>query len=490
MAHLKEEEPCYVKICPPKCSNVKHWRVATMLSRHNTPIWGFGWYYANSYQDLIDCPVTIGIFEILKFKISNITHEIVISGNQDGDSARLVKDVAKICKNHIKMFKEKPPFKHYMFQVAVLPSDDSGGLEHRCSSALMIDRDDFPIVGDNSINEDYLYLLSLFSHEYFHAWNVKRIKPIEFIPYDLNIKNYTSQLWAFEGLTSYYGDLALVRSKIITIEKYLALLSHDVTKLLRTPGRKVQTVAESSFDVWIKYNEPNENSINSIVNYYLKGKLVGLIFDLSLRHGTKNKKSLDDVMRMLWTQYGKTNQGVPQGKIEELVVQLGGASLAKLTHDALYTTKELPLKKLLNQIGLNLELHTVLVKRDIVRNRLGVQAHQKSSFKQGVFGCSTFSRDGRVYVSHVIHESAASKAGISAGDEIVAIDGIRVDPYSFDKITKRLKIGQSLSIHIFRLNLIYQLHLTLTSPPKDIAEISFKKGIHPSQKSNINKWLS
>lgn len=491
IAHKKEQERCCIKISRPNCSRAKNWRVATTLERGQTEEWSFGEYYAKSYQDLIDRPVTMGVFEVLEFNVCGAMHYIVISGKQDGDLDRLVRDVSKVCENHIEFFKDKPPFEYYMFQVAVLKGDDEGGgLEHRCSSALMIDRYSLPIVDNKDMSQNYVYLLSLFSHEYFHAWNVKRIKPSGFIPYKLNEKNYTNQLWAFEGVTSYYADLALVRSNVITHKKYLTLLSETLTKLLRTPGRKKQTLTESSFDVWTKYNQPNENSLNAVVNYYVKGQLVGLTFDLAIRLANKNKKSFDDVIRLLWNNYGKVKKGVPEGTIDQLVVKLGGKSLSKLVNDALYTTRELPLEKLFTEFGLSITRTSAFTKKQLKSKGLSKRPHQKSAFKQGILGCSTINKRGRVYVAYVADNSAASLAGISADDEIAAINDIRVDDYSLDEITKRLRVGQTIDIHVFRQDLLYKLKLILTDPPLDIAEISIRKNINQTQKQVIEEWLS
>lgn len=260
--------------------------------------------------------------------------------------------------------------------------------------------------------------------------------------------------------------------------------------MLRTPGRKKQTVTESSFDVWIKYNKPNENTLNAVVNYYVKGKLIGLIFDLALRLHSNNKTSLDDVMRMLWFNYGKVERGVPERTIENIVGELGGKSLSEIAYNALYTTKELPLKKLLTQFGFSLELSSLLSEKDFSNKVLRKQAHQNSSFKQGIFGCTTMYSNGRVYVSQVIDGSAASEAGISANDEIVAINKLRIDNYSFDKIAKRLRVGEAISIYIFRQELLYKLKLILKSPPLDIAKISVRKNITQSQRKNIDLLLS
>jgi predicted metalloprotease with PDZ domain len=493
MVHGKENERCDITIERPNCPKSDKWQMATTLLSDQTPQWDFGQYYALSYFELIDRPVTMGKLHILEFSAANIPHYIVISGKHNGDLHRLVRDVTKICETHIHFFRDPAPFDQYIFHLAVIAGDEGGGggLEHSFCSALMVERNYFPVHGDPSFSEEYLYLISLFSHEYFHAWNVKRIRPAGFMQNDLNSKNYTNQLWSFEGVTSYYADLTLARAGIITMEKYCDLLADNISKLLSGAGRNKQTLTESSFDVWIKYNQPNENSVNSIVNYYVKGNLVGLCFDIALRLATNDMITFDDVLRTLWNDYGKRNIGVPEGTIDRLVVKLGGESLTTLVNDALYTTKELPLQELLQKFGFDLTLTSILSKKEPPASKgKGIQAHQKYSFKRGVFGITTINSGGRIIVTQVFEDSAASVAGISANDEIVAVDGIRVNEYSFDKIADRLRVGQSVSVHVFRQDVLKKLKLILTEPPLDVAHISLSPNASESQKTSIDKWLS
>lgn len=490
MAHGKEKERCDVELIPPNTPNASHWRVATSLFRKKrTKKWGFGEYYASSFQHLIDHPVTMGVFEILEFQASKVPHYIVISGKHDGDLRRVSDDVAKICEQHIKLFEEAPPFDHFIFMVAILEDGEGGGLEHRYSTALMVERTAFPVAGDHAQQHEYIYMLSLFSHEYFHAWNVKRIKPAGFMPYDLNEKTFTTQLWSFEGVTSYYADLAMIRAKVIEQKQYLELISQTITKLLRNPGRKKQTVADSSFDVWIKFNMPDENSLNAVINYYVKGHLIGLMIDLALRLESQNKRSLDDVMRYLWRHYGKVKKGVPEKRIDHIIDRMSKGTLTQLLNDALYSTKELPLERILSEFGFELELRSALTQKELLGKGLDIQAHQKLPFKQGIFGCATYNSEGRVFVSHVNDESAAEEAGISAGDEFVAINGIRVTPGSIDRITKRLKVGQWIAIYVFRHGLLSKLKMKLSSPPLDFASITIKKDCSEEQLKWIERWL-
>lgn len=488
MVHGQGSSSCKIKIQPPNTEKAKQWRVATTLPREEAKPWGFGDYIANTYDELIDHPVEIGEFDKVEFVAGGVTHHIVVSGKHDGDLLRLAEDVRKICDNQITLF-GKAPFNEYIFLLSV-QKDGYGGLEHRSSSALICQRDALPVMGDPSLKPTYMILLGLFSHEYFHAWNIKRIKPTCFLPYDLNQKNYTEQLWAFEGITSYYDELTMVRAKVISKEQYLDLLAQTLTKVLRAPGRKKQTIIEASFDAWIKYYQPNENASNALVSYYLKGTLVGLLIDLALRQFSENKVSLDNVMRLLWQEYGEKGVGVPEGKIEEIISKLGGEKIAPYVFDALHTTKELPLDSFLKHVGVTLKLRGAVTNDDIGGKKILTPSLDNATFKQGIFGFSIQRVQSRVFVTQVLEDSAAQSAGISAQDEIIAINGLRVDSDSFDKIAKRLNVNQEVKVHFFRQDILKEKQVTLKVPPLDTAELIFQEGLTEEQKRNIDLWLS
>ncbi len=484
----QESSACKVTIVPPNCAAASQWRVATTLTREDAKAWGYGSYIASTYDELIDHPVEIGNFDVVEFIVANVPHTIVVSGKHDGDLNRLAKDVSKICQAHIELF-NKAPFERYLFLLTVL-KDGYGGLEHRSSTALIAQRDALPILNDASMSRNYINLLALFSHEYFHAWNVKRIKPLAFAPYNLNQKCYTKQLWAFEGITSYYDELALLRAKVITIEQYLDLVAQTLTKVLRNPGRKKQTLTESSFDAWTKFYIPNENSNNAGVSYYLKGTIVALAFDLALRNQTQHKTSLDSIMRMLWSEFGEKNIGVPEGLIEEMIALSGDEKIKQLIHLALYTTQDIPLQPLLEPFGLQLTLRQAQSSEDIGGKKITQPSLENDAFKQGYFGCTFSKNQSRLIVSGVLDDSAAMLAGISAQDELVAIDGIRTDAESFDKIAKRLKVGQQISVHVFRQDVLTEKKVTLKAPAQDTAQITIKENLTHEQKNNLDRWLS
>src|SRR6185312_5798088 len=304
-------------------------------------------YAADSYEELVDHPVEIGRFDLTSFEAGGVTHDVAIAGARDVDLDRVARDLARVCQWHCDLFAGAPngraPFDRYLFLVLAV-GDGYGGLEHRASTSLVCKRDELPRIGDPGLDDGYVTFLGLASHEYFHAWNVKRIKPSAFTPYDLSQEGFTRLLWAFEGITSYYDDLSLARSGVAPAERVLELLARTLTTVLRTPGRHLQSVADASFDAWIKFYRPDENSPNAGVSYYAKGAIVALALDLTLRrHG----RSLDDLMRALWTRHGATGVGVDEDAIEALASSLAGHDLRDFFARYVDGTEDPPLAALL-----------------------------------------------------------------------------------------------------------------------------------------------
>jgi predicted metalloprotease with PDZ domain len=291
----QSQQPCEVRIERPAPKYCEDWRVATSLARKQAEAFGFGLYQALDYDDLIDHPVEMGEFVHYDFEACGVPHDIVLSGRFECDGDRLCADLKKICEHHIRFFGEPAPMDYYLFQVMVV-GDGYGGLEHRSSTSLVASRASLPKPGQDKIDDDYRDFLGLCSHEYFHTWNVKRIKPAVYQPYDLQSEVYTDLLWAFEGITSYYDDLALLRCGLIDVTSYLELLAQTMTRVQRGRGRKRQSAAESSFNAWTKFYKQDENAANAIVSYYAKGCLIAACIDLKMRALSGGEKSLDDVM--------------------------------------------------------------------------------------------------------------------------------------------------------------------------------------------------
>ncbi|MDB5746195.1 MAG: peptidase, partial [Massilia sp.] len=361
----QEEGAHEVDIQRPANPMAKSWRVATAMKELGAKRYGFGTYVATNYDELIDHPVAMGDFALASFKAHGVPHDIVITGLVPNlDMARLQVDLKAICEAQIALFEpetKRAPIERYVFMTMAV-GDGYGGLEHRASTALICARADLPSSAtptSSEPNEGYLKFLGLCSHEYFHTWNVKRIKPAVFAPYDLQVENYTPLLWLFEGFTSYYDDLMLVRAGIIGEATYLKLLGKTVGGVLRGSGRTKQSVAESSFDAWSKYYRQDENAPNAIISYYTKGSLIALAFDLTIRAKTGGAKSLDDVMRALWERYGRdfyagAGRGVTEQEVEALFDEVSGLRLRPLFEKYVRGTEDIPLAKLFAPFGVKL----------------------------------------------------------------------------------------------------------------------------------------
>lgn len=442
------ERECLVEIVRPKGDAYKHWAVATAMDEARGPSGaarrhGFGLYRAAGYDELIDHPVEMGEFTLASFEAGGIPHEIVLTGHHDCDLERLCADLSRVCQWQIDLFGAPPPMSRYLFLTMVV-GEGYGGLEHRASTALLTSRDDLPYRGMKGSSDGYRQFLGLCSHEYFHSWNVKRIKPAAFVPYDLSHENHTRLLWAFEGITSYYDDLALVRSKVFSAEEYLAQVAKTANNVLRGSGRHRQSVAESSFDAWTKYYRQDENAPNAIVSYYTKGALIALCLDLQLRIATKGRQSLDDLMRAMWVRYGKTGVGVPEDGVFELLAEMAGSRLAHWLRKAVEGTEDLPLVRLLKAVAVSV--------RHVPASTLGRIGVKLASGE-------------KVKLASVYDGGAAQEAGLSAGDVIIAMDGLKVSTSSFETRLQRVSSGETVRIHAFRRDELMTFDLVPVDPP-------------------------
>jgi predicted metalloprotease with PDZ domain len=430
------------------------WRVATAMKELGAKRYGFGTYVAADYDELIDHPVEMGDFALASFKAHGVPHDIVITGRVPNlDMARLQADLKAICEAQISFFEpetRRAPVERYVFMTMAV-GDGYGGLEHRASTALICARADLPttaVAQSGEPNEGYLKFLGLCSHEYFHTWNVKRIKPAVFAPYDLQVESYTPLLWLFEGFTSYYDDLMLVRAGIIGEPTYFKLLGKTVGSVLRGSGRTKQSVADSSFDAWSKYYRQDENSPNAIISYYSKGSLIALAFDLTIRSKTNGAKTLDDIMRALWQRYGRdfypsVGRGITEAEVEALFDEVSGLKLRGLFDKYIRGTEDIPLAKLLAPFGVKL----------VDERKSG-----KPSLDAGI------GRDALGAKLTQVHEGgAAHQAGLSALDILIAIDGLRVNgnPSNVDALLSRYRVGDKVTLHAFRRDELMSFEVTL-----------------------------
>ena len=484
--HGQDNSPCTVEILPPQGKVNGNWRVATTLKLDGAESYGFGRYRAENYDDLIDHPVEMADFSVASFKAGGIDHDVVITGQQRADMERICADLKKICQTHIDLFGEFPSIERYLFMVMVV-GDGYGGLEHRSSTSLLVSRNDLPLPSMKDVSEGYRTFLGLCSHEYFHTWNVKRIKPEVFIPYSLQSESYTRQLWAFEGITSYYDDLGLVRSGCVSAESYLQLLAQMITRVMRSHGRFKQSVAESSFDAWTKFYRQDENAPNAIVSYYAKGSMIALALDFTIRKATQDKKSLDDLMRLLWQSYGKQNIGVPEGEIETLAGQIAGTDLSEFFQRYLYGTEDPPLAELLQSVGVEFVLRRPESAADLggKPSSLNAQALEQKSY----LGIKSAADAGNLKIVNVFANSAAIKAGLSAGDVLVALDGLKVTSSNLEKLLAPYKPGDSVEIYAFRRDELMCFKLTLQALPLDTVELLLKQDIDEGVDSRRKDWL-
>ena len=381
------------------------WSVATGLAALKVNKQGFGTYGAANYDELVDCPVELGTFWSGTFMAGSVTHRFVVAGALPGfDGAKLLADTQKICDEEIRFWhgkpsvKNRPPFSSYLFMLNAV-DDGYGGLEHRNSTALICNRKDLPRIDDTKPSEGYGTLRGLISHEYFHTWNVKRLRPIEFARYDYTQENYTELLWFFEGFTSYYDDLLLRRAGLLDNAGYLKLLNKTINQVMQTPGTRVQSVAEASFDAWVKYYRQDENTPNATVSYYTKGALVALCFDLMLR--SEGHTTLDNVMRALW-QHCKAGP-MREADFAEVLKSLGKRSFAAELKSWVHGKTDLPLRALLAEHGA-----TVHDDPAQLAQRLGLRVSEANG----------------LIVKTVLFGGAAEKAGFAPGDEWLGVEPV------------------------------------------------------------------
>ncbi len=479
-----EQNRCVVDIDPPPGTE-RSWRVATALRRAGAQPGGFGTYQADGYAELIDHPVEIGNFSLAEFEACGVPHQIVVSGRHQADLDRLCRDLRRICEHHIRFFGEPAPMDRYVFLIAAV-GEGYGGLEHRASTSLLCQRDTLPRTGDSSVNDDYRGFLGLASHEYFHAWNVKRIKPLAFPDVDLSREAHTELLWAFEGITSYYDDLALVRSGLITTAAYLELLGETVTRVWRGSGRFKQSLAASSFDAWTKFYRQDENAPNSIVSYYTKGSLVALALDLTLRRLTGGNRSLDDVMRLLWQRYGQASIGVPEDGVERAATEVAGSDLSGFFGSVVHGTDDPLLADLLADVGIDFVLRPAESERD----RGGKPASSADGRKEprAVLG-ARLQPGGEARLSQVFDGAAAQDAGLSAGDVILAVDGLRVDAASVEKMLNTRTPGSRIHVHAFRRDELMEFDVTLKEAPADTCVLVLREDASPAVCARRTAWL-
>jgi predicted metalloprotease with PDZ domain len=452
----QEHLACSLAIAPPEAGFAEHWSVQTGLRAAKTDARGFGFYLAQNYDALLDHPVAMGEFQIIRWKSNGVPHSMAIQGCINPvDAKRLTQDLQAICTSTINLFEprtKRAPFASYLFLVNTM-LNGYGGLEHRNSTVLVSRRDQIP-QQDTSLDESaYREFLGLCSHEYFHAWLVKRIQPKAFQPYELSKRNHTRLLWLFEGFTSYYDDLQLFRSKRIDLKTYLDLVANNWNGILRGPGRNKQSLADSSFDAWTKYYQADENTPNAVVSYYGKGALLALGLDLQIRTFSKHQKSLDDLMRLIWQKHGVTLDGIAENGLDQLILELLGAGFSKTWAEIkaryIFGTEDIPIQKWISST-----LVSVKPKSQSKLEKIKLQ-----------LGMRHIDSNGWLKLTHVLDGGTAQLAGLAPGDLLASINGQRVTSARLDKILASLIERQSIHFCFYRDDLEHERIASLHASP-------------------------
>ena len=459
------------------------WKVATGLpgvpGQRNT-------FRAENFDVLYDSPFEASNFKSLLFNVKGVAHRIVIDGEGNYDPERMRRDVQKIVETQVELMGGEVPYRDYTF-ILHLRNNAGGGLEHLNSTALGYPRFGFRIrAGDRATSAapnttdrsepEYRGFLSLVSHEFFHLWNVKRIRPDALGPFDYTQENYTKLLWVAEGITDYYADVALRRAGLITENEFLAATARAIQALQNTPGRMEQSVEESSYDSWIKYYRPDENSVNSQVSYYDKGAIVGLLLDLEIRKRSNGAKSLDDVMRYLYTEFFKKNRNYTPADFQKASELMTGSSLEQFFARYVRNTEELDYNSALAAAGLRLDT--------------GATATEAGKPVERVFfGADLVQEEDRLIVRRVYAGSPAYEQGLNAGDQIVALDNMRVTRDFFNARIAEKKPGDLINLTIFRFDDLSTLLIKLGGRTEGTYRITALPTQTEVQKQIYRAWL-
>jgi predicted metalloprotease with PDZ domain len=415
-----------IMIVPPD----PNWQVTTPL-----PAISPYTFLAQDFDTLVDSPFEIGTQQVHDFTVLDKPHQLVVWGEGNFDPQIAIADIKKIIEVEAQIFGGLP-YESYIFLLHLSPSG-GGGLEHKNCCSLLYPRFNF------HSKEQHNRFMQLVAHEFFHLWNVKRIRPAALEKFDYEGENYTPSLWFSEGTTSYYDLVIPRRAEIYDEQEFLSELSKEITRYLMTPGRLVQPLSESSFDAWIKLYRPDPNSSNSQMSYYLKGEMVTLLLDLLIRDRTDGLKSFDDVLVAMWEHFGKTEVGFSEMQLQQIIESVADINLTDFYDRYIHGTEELPFNHYLNPVGLELKANEVTTP---------------------YLGISVKTENGREAIKSVATNSPAHLAGIDVGDELLAIDGYKV---SAEKLTDRLKFyqpGQAIQLTIFHGDRLMILPITLALP--------------------------
>ncbi len=450
------------KIEHPVIITIKPNRESSRISTGLDPVEGHpNTFYAPDFDILYDCPILIGNQEILNFDVQGIPHVIAIESLRSFDRNKFLADIKLLAEESINLIGEIP-YKHYTF---IMMEEGRGGLEHLNSMAVFYN---LPRLNDPSGYKDWLCFIA---HEFFHLYNVKRIRPIALGPFDYDKENYTHMLWVSEGITVYYEYVILRRAGFLTQDEFFRRIQRTITKYESRPGRLFQSATESSFDTWMKFFDRNENSANTAISYYDKGAALGLLLDLKIRHESKNQKSLDSVMRTLYEKYYKAKKrGFTDREYRKECEDAAGCHLSEIFDVYVPTTKEIDYQKYFAYAGLDIDV---------------IPREQPRVF----FGAETLEKNGHVVITSIEWDSPAQHGGLSARDEILAVDSIRVTSKTMDQILNLKKPGDKIRILLSRRNSICEVEITLGTKVIRSFRIQPSSNLTPLQLAILEDWL-
>ena len=431
-----------------------NWHVTTGLDGGGTT------FRAPEYDTFIDCPLEIGNQKDVPFDVDGVPHVLSIFGEGNWDADVMVRDMTKIIRTTISVWGDVP-YRRYVFLLHCTPSS-GGGTEH-LNSTIMGTR---PFIFKNP--DSYRGFLGLVSHEYFHTWNVKQLRPRGITPYDYTKENYVTELWVAEGTTSYYDELLLVRAGLKSPDKHLETIQNMIMNDRQRPGNAVQSLSESSFDSWIKYNRSTQQAFNTESDFYDKGASVSMLLDLEIRQRTKNAHSLDEVLRALYRKF-PLGAGYEEADLVSMIRSVSGEDLEAFFADYVRGTTALPWESALAAAGLD------VIGRD--------------SIAKPWIGLTTSDADGRTRVTRVVAGSPAYDAGLDLADEVVAINGFRAKSADLTDRVGELKPGEKLQLTIFRNDRLRECALTVGSQPVPAYTVARSKAPTEIQKTIYQNWL-
>ncbi|MGQ0536075.1 MAG: M61 family metallopeptidase [Methanobacteriota archaeon] len=454
------------------------WHVTTGLSPR-----GANRYTAPDYDVLVDCPIEIGTHRVHRFRVRGVEHRVAIWGHGNVDARRFVGDLARIVRATAAIFGDLP-YEHYTF-IVHLTEKGGGGLEHENSTTLNVRRWSF------EPRKTYEKVLSLAAHEFFHTWNVKRIRPTPLGPFDYKKEVHTRLLWAMEGFTDYYDQQVLRRAGLITPRTWRENLAERVKLLEEIPGRLVQSLDAASFDTWIKFYKPDESSVNTAISYYLKGEVVGCLLDLEIRRRTRGRRSLDDVLKLLYRRYGKKGVGFPEAAYAATVAEVAGAPLTDFFKRYVAGTEELPYDRFFRAAGLRMvRRYDEKPPKDLLVGEVPVDGKPVAPKRaRGYMGVRLKRTDGHVLIDAVLSGHGAHRDGVNAGDELLAVDGFRVDDKTLADRIEETRPGTRVTVSVFRRDELYHVPVVLGKKPFDKYEIVQARRPSRAAKRLYERWL-